>query len=217
MQPRPGTPEAEAVPGAADRAVVRGNLTLDGAPFDARTLGAVVVWNGLATPCQYTLSRVANGRYEITVMANAEADGCGTKDAHVVLWTFAQEKILYSAETVRWPGDGRTATFDGSFSTAAPDGAAPTIVGFAGEVFDRRVREMRGGTRIEAFVGDTRCAVTSVRRVGNFAGFSMDVVGPESIPGCERGGALTFRINGRPAAETAVNESGRDSLDLTLR
>ena len=217
LQPRPGTPEAEAVPGAADRAVVRGNLTLDGAPFDARTLGAVVVWNGLATPCQYTLSRVANGRYEITVMANAEADGCGTKDAHVVLWTFAQEKILYSAETVRWPGDGRTATFDGSFSTAAPDGAAPTIVGFAGEVFDRRVREMRGGTRIEAFVGDTRCAVTSVRRVGNFAGFSMDVVGPESIPGCERGGALTFRINGRPAAETAVNESGRDSLDLTLR
>jgi hypothetical protein len=216
LHPRPGTPEADAVRGAGERVVVRGSLTLDGAPFDSRTLGAVVVRNGLVTPCQYTLPRVENGRYEITVMANAEASGCGAKDARIVLWTFAQEKILYSAEAVPWPKNGRPATFDGSFSTAAPDGAAPTIVGFAGEVYDRRVRQMPGGTRIEAYVGDTRCAVTSVRRAGNFAGFSMDVVGPESVPGCERGATLTFRINGRPAAETATNDRARESpLDLS--
>jgi hypothetical protein len=159
---------------------------------------------------------VENGGYEITVMANAEASGCGAKDARIVLWTFAQEKILYSAETVPWPKNGHPATFDGSFSTGAPDGAAPTIVGFAGEVYDRRVRQMPGGTRIEAYVGDTRCAVTSVRRAGNFAGFSMDVVGPESVPGCERGATLTFRINGTPAAETATNDRARESpLDLS--
>ena len=218
LYPRPGTPEADRVRGAGERAVVRGSLTLDGTPFDSRTLGAVVVRNGLVTPCQYTLPRVENGRYEITVMANAEASGCGTKGARIVLWTFAQEKILYSTEAVPWPKNGHPTTFGGSFSTAAPDGAAPAIVGFAGEVYDRRVRPMPGGTRIEAYVGDTRCAVTSVRRAGNFAGFSMDVVGPASVPGCERGATLTFRINGRPAAETAINERGRESmLDLSLR
>jgi pimeloyl-ACP methyl ester carboxylesterase len=218
LYPRPGTPEANAVRGAAERVVVRGNLTLDGAPFDSRTLGAVVVRNGLVTPCQYTLPRVENGRYEITVMANAEAGGCGAKDAQIVLWTFAQEKILYSTEVVPWPKNGRRTRFDGSFSTAVPDGAAPATVGFAGEVYDRRVRQMRGGTRIEAYVGETRCAVTSVRRAGSFAGFSMDVVGPESVPGCERGATLTFRINGRPAAETATNELARESpLDLSLK
>ena len=46
LTPRPGTPEADAVPGASGRVTVRGTLTLDGAPFDARFLGAVVRRDG---------------------------------------------------------------------------------------------------------------------------------------------------------------------------
>ena len=42
LNPRPGTPEADAVPGARRRVVLHGRLTLDGRPFDARLLGAVV-------------------------------------------------------------------------------------------------------------------------------------------------------------------------------
>ena len=59
--PRPGTPEADAVPGAPLRAVVRARLTLDGRPFDARFLGAVVLRDGLVTPCQLALARGAPG------------------------------------------------------------------------------------------------------------------------------------------------------------
>jgi hypothetical protein len=59
--------------------------------------------------------------------------------------------------------------------------------------------------------------VTSVRRTGSFSGFSLSVVGPDSIPGCARGATITFRVNGRPSLDTAVNEPGHSGpLDLTV-
>jgi hypothetical protein len=46
----------------------------------------------------------------------------------------------------------------------------------------------------------------------------MAVVGPASVAGCDLGATLRFRIDGRPAIDTARNEPGRDTaLDLTLR
>jgi pimeloyl-ACP methyl ester carboxylesterase len=217
LYPRPGTPEAEAVPGFDDRVVVRGDATLDGAPFDARFLGARIERDGLITPCPGVVA-VKDGRYEITVMADAESSGCGAKGAQIILWTFVADEELYSTETVPWPGNGRTTTFDASFSTAAPDGAALPTVGFVGEVYDRRGRHLPPGTRVEAFVGDTRCGVASVRRTGSFSGFSLGVVGPDSVAGCEAGATLTFRIDGKRAAETAVNDPDSErSLDLSLR
>ncbi|MGZ8650515.1 MAG: hypothetical protein ACXW08_18120, partial [Solirubrobacteraceae bacterium] len=60
------------------------------------------------------------------------------------------------------------------------------------------------------------CGVTSVSRTGSFAGFTLDVVDPESIPGGARGATIRFRVKGRPALDTAVNEPDRSgSLDLT--
>ena len=216
LSPRPGTPEASSVKGAGDRVVVRGQLTLDGAPFDAKWLGAVVRRAGLVTPCQYTLSPVTNGRYEITVLADGEGSGCGAPGAEVVLWTFARDKQLYSREAVRWPGNGATTSFDATFSTSSPQGAAPPTSDFAGEVFARNGRQLPPGTRIEAYVGGTRCGVASVRRTGNFSGYTLSVVGPDSIARCGRGATLTFRIDGRRATDTAVNEpSGHESFDLT--
>ena len=218
LSPRPGTPEADSVKGAGDRVVVRGRLTLDGAPFDAKWLGAVVRRAGLITPCQYTLPPVMNGAYEITVLADGEASGCGAPGADVMLWTFAGDKQLYSRETLRWPGNGRTTTFDATFSTSAPRGAVPATSDFAGEAFDRRGQQLPPGTRIEAYVGGTRCGVASVRRTGNYSGYSLAVVGPDSIAPCKRGATLTFRVNGRLVADTTVNEpSGHGSFDLTLR
>jgi hypothetical protein len=218
LQPRRGTPEAGAVPGARDRVVFRGRLTVDGEPFDARFLGAIVLRDDLVAPCQYTLPTVEDGRYEITVFADAETAGCGAKGARIALWTFLQDTKLYSNEVRRWPGDGETATFNASFSTSAPRGAAPQTTEFAGEVFDRRGRHLSPGTRIEAYVGNARCGVGSVRRTGNFSGYLLAAVGPDLVAGCERGAVLTFRIDGRRAADTAVNEPGRGTYsDLTLR
>lgn len=217
LNPRPGTPEADGVPGARKRVVIRGSLTIDGGPFDARFLGAVVRRNGLLTPCQYALSSVNNGRYEITVVADAEQSGCGARGAEVILWTFAQNQMLYSREAVAWPGNGRSMNLDASFSASAPGGAAPPTSGFAGEVFDRHGRQRPPGTRVEAYVGDTRCGVASVRRTGSYSGFSLDVVGPDSVAGCERGATLSFRVDGRRVADTTVNQPVRGgTLDLTL-
>jgi hypothetical protein len=215
-----GSDAAAAAPFARvphDRAVIRGRATLDGASFDAPYLGAVVKRRGLVTPCQATLPPVRNGRYKIPVYAGSAEAGCGAPGAEVFLWTFVQEKIVYSSESVRWPGKSSTARFRPTFSIAAPNGGVGSIVGFAGEVFDRNGRRQPPGTRVEAFIGTTRCAVASVRHLDNFTGFSIDVVGPDSVPGCTVGATITFRVDGRLAVETAVNEPGHgNSLNLSL-
>jgi hypothetical protein len=212
-------PGVAAVPHQSDdRVVFRGEATLDSAPFDAPYMGAVVVRRGLVTPCQHALPPVEAGRYEIGVYAKSEAAGCGALGAEVFLWTFAQEQIVYSSESVPWPGNGSTTTFLPTFSIASPDGGVGPTVGFAGEVFDRRGRRQPPGVVVEAYVGTTRCGVASTRRSGNFTGFSIDVVGPDAIPGCTLGATITFRLDGRRTRQLAVNESGHETtLDLSLR
>ena len=89
---------------------------------------------------------------------------------------------------------------------------------FAGEVFDRRHRRLPPGAHVEARIGATTCAVATTRRIEDFTGFSIDVVGPDSIPGCTIGATITFRVDGRDAVETAVNLPGQDSsLNLSLQ
>jgi hypothetical protein len=195
-------------------------LTLDGKPFDARFLGAVVRRQGLVTACQYTIPPVERGRYEITVLADAESRGCGVPGSEILLWTFTQDKMFHTSTAVDWPGDGRSTTFDGSFSTSAPRGDVPPMAQFNGELFASDGRELPAGTRVEAYVGETRCGVASTRHAGSFSGYILGVVGPESIAGCTRGAPLTFRIDGKPAIDPGVVNTppGRQgSLDLTLR
>ncbi len=203
--------------GADDRVVVRGRANLDGASFDAPYLGAVVKRHGLVTPCQRTLPRVRDGRFAITVLARTEASGCGAAGSKIFLWTFVQDQIIYSNQSVRWPGTGETARFDPGFSIGAPTGGVGPIVGFAGEIFDRRNRRLPPGAHVQAYVGETLCAVATTRRIEDFVGFSIDVVGPDSIPGCASGATITFRVDGRDANETAVNQAGQGAtLNLSL-
>jgi hypothetical protein len=204
-------------PGAEDRVVVRGRAKLDGASFDAQYLGAVVKRHGLVTPCQRTLPRVRNGRFAITVFPRTESSGCGAPGSEVFFWTFVQDRIVYSNQSVHWPGNGKTARFDPMFSISAPDGGVGPIVGFAGEIFDARNRRLPRGAHVEAHIGKTLCAVATTRSLDNFVGFSIDVVGPDSIPGCAIGATITFRVDGRDAHETAVNQAGQGaSMNLSL-
>ena len=209
-----GSAAAEVKP--TGRIAVRGTATLDGAPFDAPYLGAVVVRHGLVTPCQRNLPPVREGRFEIVVYGKNEASGCGVKGAKVYVWTFAQEQIIFSSESVPWPS-GNTARLRPTFSIAAPTGGVGPIVGFAGEIFDKQGVRQPPGVRIEAYIGTTRCAVATTRRAESFIGFSIDVVGPDAIPGCTLGATITFRVDGKLVLETAVNAPGQeDSLNLTL-
>src|SRR5438094_357410 len=215
---KPGVPPEGAA--ERDRVVVRGDALLDGKPFDSRFVGAVVLKAGLVTPCQHNLPPVAKGRYEITVLAETESSGCGEPGARIVLWTSARDKILFSTDAIAWPGNGRAATFVARYSTAAPAGAAPTTAQFNGGVYGADDRPLPPGTRVEAYVGSTRCGVASVRSSVDFTGYVLAVVGPDSIAGCTRGATLAFRINGRPAVHTRVVNTPpgqRETLDLILQ
>jgi pimeloyl-ACP methyl ester carboxylesterase len=220
MAPRPGLPEADGVPGAEDRLTLSGALTLDGRAFDARFLGAVVRTNGLDTACQYTLSSVEDGRYEITVLADSESAGCGRPGSEVFLWTFVQDQRLHTTTTVPWPASGNSATFDAMFSTAEPDGVSVATAGFIGDLFLRDGERAPPGTRVEARIGETVCGVGATRRYGNYSGYILTVVGPEPVPGCEQGAEIRFFIDGEEAVQTATNGGGDDNrgaFDLIVR
>jgi hypothetical protein len=204
------TPENKSV-------TVRGNATLDGSPFDAQFLGAVVLRGGLVTPCQDNIPPVVHGRYTVKVLADTQSSGCGAPGARIALWTFVQQNFVYTSSAVIWPRNGRVTNFTATFATATPAGVAPTTAQFSGQVFRQGLRLSTG--RIEAYVGNTRCGVASVRPSGSFTGFVVAVVGPDSIAGCTRGATLMFRVNGRPATNTpVVNTPARQhgSLDLTV-
>lgn len=208
------------VPGAAERATLRGTLTLDGAPLESKFLGVRVIRDGLATPRQYTVPAVTQGRYEIQVVADAEVRRCGAPGAEVLLWAYVGDAYVYSSKATSWPGAGATATFGASFSTAARAGASKPVTEFKGHLFGRDGSGLPGGTVVEAFVGDVRCGVTSLR--DDFQGiYALAVAGPESLSGCAEGARLTFRINGAPAVETALNDlvsgTNRAVLDLTVK
>jgi hypothetical protein len=211
------------VPGADERVTLSGTLTLDGAPLEADFLGVRIIRDGLATACQNTIPAVTQGRYEISIAADAEVRGCGASGAEVVLWAFVNDRYFFSIEAAPWP-DNATAIFDASFSSDAPDGATTPVTDFKGHLYDANGGELPGGTVLEAFAGDIRCAVTSLRYgrnddEGRF--YTLIVAGPEAIPGCAEGATLTFRLDGEPAVETAINDLGRGSegheLNLTVR
>lgn len=219
LAPRPGTPEADAVVGAADRIVIRGTATVDGAPLDARFFGADVVHDGLTTHCQYQLSSIRGGAFELTVLAGTEQLGCGAIGSTIVFWTYvgdSQLTELHSTDALPWPGAGN-ATATVSFSTTAPLGASTEGTSFVGEVLGASGHYVPPGTRIEAFVADVRCGEASTRRTGSFSGYTMVVAGPDAVPGCTTGAPLSFRVDGQPVMQRATNDIGQQHspFDLT--
>jgi pimeloyl-ACP methyl ester carboxylesterase len=220
LTPRPGTPEADAVPGAEERIVLRGTATVDGAPLEARFFGAEVVRDGRTTHCQLDLASVVGGAFEVTVLGDREAAGCGAPGSDVVLWTYVgttDVTQLHATTALPWPGVGTTTTADVAFSTAAPDGVAAPVASFGGEALDAGGDYVPPATLVEAFVGRVRCGVASTRRTGSFSGYSIAVAGPEAVRGCRRGAEVSFRVDGRRAAQTATNDvdGSGSSLDLT--
>jgi hypothetical protein len=225
-----GEPDASAAstttrapaPSAAEvrRVIIAGKAALDGMPVDSRFVGAVVLDNGLVTPCQTTLPPVADGRYSVPVFTDDASAGCGKRGAEVALWIFANDEIIHSTNTMPWPEDEETLPkFDPTFSAAKPLGATPEVAQFQGGAFTADGSAMRVGTVVEAFIGDVRCGVASVRSSANFRGYILSVVGPDSVDGCTRDVPIEFRLDGEHATPTNVMNTppGRDdTLDLKV-
>ena len=201
-----------------DRLGLSGTASLDGVPFDAEFLGAVVLDEGLATSCQRDLAEVAGGSYQIAVLGEHEAAGCGRAGTDVVLWTYVGDQQLYSTASVPWPTDAPVATFAAAFSVSAPNGVMRPATELAGEVYGADGRKLGPGLRVEALVDGTLCGVSTTRENGDFVGFALSVVGPDSVAGCTWGAPITFRVDGRDADETLANDASlHRSFDLTVR
>lgn len=215
----PPAPTSTPFPGIDEQASLGGILTLDGALLRADFLGARVVRDGLVTACQDNIPAVTDGTYAITVAADAEVRGCGAPGAEVLLWAFVDDRYFVSTETTPWPGADVSASFDATFSSAAPEGASLPVTGFKGRLFDADGAELPGGTVVEAYIGDVLCGVTSLRYGDTTEGFyTMMVAGPQSVPGCDIGATITFRVDGIPAAETLTNDPNGeipDEVNLT--
>ena len=126
--------------------------------------------------------------------------GCGAPGAEIVPWVYAHDRYIYSTNSLPWPDNGSAATFAPTYSSSTPAGAAPVLAEFTGAVYKADGVPVSAGTRVEAFVGTTRCGVASVRNTIDFNGYVLAVVGPESIPGCHRGAPVTFRVDGQAGA-----------------
>jgi hypothetical protein len=209
-------------PAAGHPLTLRGALTLDGRPLEAEFLGARVLSDGLTGACQLEIPRVTQGGYEIDVASDAQVRGCGQPGADVLLWTFVADRYLFSTETAPWSDESSVVAFDGEFSSEAPDGASEPVTEFKGHLFAADGSALPAGTVVEAFADDVRCGVTSLRPPEATEGFyTLIVAGPESISGCASDATLAFRLDGEPAAETAINDLGSGGrgheLDLTQR
>ena len=110
--------------------------------------------------------------------------------------------------------------FAARYSTSTPAGAVPVPAQFTGDVFDAKRNGLPAGTRVEAYVGATRCGLATLRETTDFTGYVQYVVGPDAVPGCTRGAPITFRVDGRPATSVRVTNTPpgrRAALDLTVR
>src|SRR5262249_17438570 len=110
----------------------------------------------------------------------------------VLLWTFVNSKKFYATIPATWPQVG-VANFPAQFLSAAPNGAAPRLTELSGEVQTSDGTPMDPGAVVDAYIGSTKCGTASVRQTGDFTGYVMTVVGPDSIPGCKHNASISFR------------------------
>ena len=216
---------ATAPAGRAGRVAIAGRVTLDGVPFDARFIGAAVLRDGMKAACQQDIAQVTGGEYELRILADADVAGCGAPGAQVVLWAAvgpAADVFVWSKESLPWPGppagSSPPAAFDATFSTVERDGAGIATTDFFGLVRDASGAAVAGGTPIEARVHGTLCGHGTVRREG-FDGYNLSV-SASSVPGCDIGAPITFRVGGQSVRETATNDlnagGNGHNLDLTV-
>jgi hypothetical protein len=205
------------VPGSSDRVELTGAVTLDGAPLAARFLGATVVRDGLQASCQAEIPAVTDGRYRLPVVTDAEVRGCGGPGAVILLWAFT-DRYYFSTSSLPWPSDGKAVTFDVAFSSEQPDGVREAVTELKGKVLRADGSPAPGGAVIEAYIGDTRCGLGSVRYSG-FVGYNLSIAGP-SKAGCDAGKTVTFSVDGTAVPQTVINDLGQGTasheLDLTI-
>lgn len=225
--PRIDSDEGAKVPGAADRIVVVGSVTLDGAPITEGFLWAIVEKDGFLSACSYEFPVLTDGRYEMPVAADTEVLGCSSMGARIGLLYFIDGETFVAARAINLPIPGTRIQFDAAFSRARPAGykgsgsfedLSNTSIG--GDLLDASGRPLPAGTRVEAFIGSRLCGrYVSPPMIMTFAEpttFNINVARPEAVPECEAGADVELRVNGSPVPADVRHDFTGHELDLRL-
>jgi hypothetical protein len=226
-----GSDEAESSPTVASipptegleaTARIGGRVLLDDFPLESEFLGVQVRRDGLVAACQDEIVSPTFGQYNVGVFSEADEPACGAPGAELILWTSVGDGLIYSQETFPWPGDGVATTYDATFLSTDPDGAHLPATEFVGSVTNADGSPPALGTVVEAHVDGVLCGRSSVKDYEEFIGFTIAVVGPESVTGCTPNATIVFSVGGVEANESSVNDfaAGRDArirFDLTLK
>ncbi len=194
---------------------VTGRALLDGQPLDADFIGAVVVDDGLVTPCQAVLPAITNGEVSLPVYTAGGAAGCLRDGTQLAVWTYVGEQEIF-AEAIDVRSTRDLGPIELAFSTDHPHADVPPTTGFSGELFDAAGARMTTG-RVEARIADQLCGVASNRNHGSFDGYIIGVLRTDAAGRCPEDGLITFTVDGRRAEPSIPNTPGRrDALDLTV-
>jgi hypothetical protein len=220
--PRFGFADADAIEGADERVTVSGDVTLNGEPLQHAFVWAEVTDGGLRRLCAFDGASPSDGRYERTLVSDRELAGCGAPGRRIRIAASTGGEVYFSSNSVPWPATGDAATLDVNFTDADAGRAIDNVTPVYGSVYDASGERRPPGTTVEAFIGDTLCGITalpeSVLVFQNPDQYDVLVASPEAVPGCEREGAITFRVNGELVAQTAHNDLGDGVLvDLVAR
>jgi pimeloyl-ACP methyl ester carboxylesterase len=188
-----------------------GRATIDGTSLNASWIGAVVIGDGLVTPCNDGLPSVVNGRFHLNVFDDAEVRGCAATGRRIALWTYVDDVRLFS-DAVQIDSTVGTSILV-EFRTDDPTGDVPATTEFYGDALTTTGEHQPAGVRIDAIIDGTACGVTSTRGDGTFI---LAVVGPDSRPGCHANGSITFTLGGTATGVTAPNGVPRRD-PVTLR
>lgn len=206
LSARIGSPEAALVPGAKDRMLLQGDVTIFGQspPDHDIYFPALVLRDGLVTQCNIDYERPTANGYRRIVASDSEMHGCGIDGADVALAIDPDETHLLLSSPVAWLADSLN-----------PGAAVQIVIGgrkiiatqFSGAIYAKDGSRMPGGTTVDAYIGNKLCGRGSIPYTGALGGsYLIVVVGSDSVEGCDSGATVTFRVNGSPVRQTAKNE-----------
>ncbi|HYM14556.1 MAG TPA: hypothetical protein VEZ14_03280 [Dehalococcoidia bacterium] len=219
LAPRFGSAASATLPGADQRLLVHGSITLDGEPLVGGFFRVEVNRDGLRQVCSITADGINAGQFESVVASERELAGCGGPGSLVALDVYAGGRLFVSPE-VPWPVSGHDITLDASF--ARTDAAPARVTVLSGGALDASGNPLPPGTRVDAYIGGVLCGVSSLphglMQAASPDAYEILIAGPESRAGCAEDGTISFRLNGAPVAVTATNglHPEQVSLDLTL-
>ncbi len=219
--PRLGSAEADAIDGADERVTVRGSMTLDGQPLEFAFVWAEIVDGGLRRLCAFGGPGPAGGRYERVLVSDREVGGCGAPGRRIRIAASTGRALYFSRQMAEWPAAGGSITLDVDFTATDNGRPEDDVTPIYGSVYGADGRRLPPGTKVEAYIGDTLCGTTAlppaVLVFQNPDTYDVLVAGPQAVPGCARDANITFRVNGEPVEQTAVNKLGGGiRLDLVV-